>query len=260
MKVVIPAAGRGTRMFPASKSIPKEMLVVTDKPVIDYVVGECIASGFKEIVFVLGPGKESIKDYFENNDMYKGIKFEYIYQKEPLGLGHAVLCAYPYIGNKPFAVALPDVLLKPSNRSFKSMKESFYQDHLSKVMVKDVPWDQISSYGIIDVENKNYFSPGSISKIVNMVEKPLNGEINSNFSAIGRYIFTGNIWNLLCNVNPDSSGEIQLTTAISELYNSCAYYMIGKSYDCGSKVGYINTFIEFSLLNENYKHSIEISS
>ncbi|GEM75295.1 UTP--glucose-1-phosphate uridylyltransferase [Vibrio sagamiensis] len=259
MKVVIPAAGRGTRMLPASKSIPKEMLTVTDKPAIDYVVNECIASGFKEILFVLSPDKTCIKDYFENSPEFKDISFEYIYQNKPLGLGNAVLCAYPYIGNNPFAVALPDVLLKPLNTSFKRMKDMFHQDSISKVMVKDVPWDQVSLYGIIDVESKDSFSPDISSIITNMVEKPKNNEINSNYSAVGRYIFSEDIWGHLCNVRPDISGEVQLTNAIKELERSSAYYMLGKSYDCGSKIGYINTFIDFSISDGNYKNDIEIS-
>ena len=139
------------------------------------------------------------------------------------------------------------------------MKDKYHQDYISKVMVKDVPWDKLSLYGIVDVENKETFSPDIASNIINMVEKPKNNEINSNFSAIGRYIFSEDIWNILCNTSPDVSGEVQLTTAIQELEKSSAYYMLGKSYDCGSKIGYINTFIDFSIANEMYRNNIEFS-
>jgi len=273
-KMVIPVAGLGTRVLPASKVIPKEMLTVVDKPVIQYVIEEAIAAGFTEIILVTRPGKESIQTHFEShaeletalekknktallasvrNMLPDGVHLSTVFQLEPLGLGHAVLCAAHLIGDDDFAVMLPDVLVfNPHGddaEDLKSIVKAFEQNHAAQIMVEAVPDDQVSSYGIVDCGDVE-FQPGHSHDIVAMVEKPPVGEAPSNQSIIGRYVLPARTMELLKETRPGAGGEIQLTDAINELIAEMpvqASSMQGRTYDCGSKLGYLIANIKFGL-------------
>jgi len=273
-KMVIPVAGLGTRVLPASKVIPKEMLTVVDKPVIQYVIEEAIAAGFREIILVTRPGKESIQTHFETHSeleaalAHKGkaallasvrdmlpdnVRLSTVFQHQPLGLGHAVLCAAELIGDDDFAVTLPDVLVFNSDgdhaHDLKAMVQAFKQNHAAQIMVEEVADDKVSSYGIVDCEGVE-FHPGESHNIVAMVEKPPVDEAPSNQSIIGRYILPARTMQLLKDTQPGAGGEIQLTDAIDSLIAEMpvqASSMQGRTYDCGNKLGYLIANIKFGL-------------
>lgn len=278
-KAVIPVAGLGTRMLPATKAIPKEMLPVVDKPLIQYVVQECIAAGIKEIVLVTHSSKNSIENHFDisfelesmlekrvkrqlldevQNICPKDVTIMHVRQGQAKGLGHAVLCARPLVGDAPFAVVLPDVLIDSYDSDLKKdnlahMAALFSSTGISQVMVEPVPMQNVSSYGVADVEG-HQLQAGESVNMTAIVEKPKVEEAPSNLSVVGRYVFTPDIWDALEYTPLGAGDEIQLTDAIAILMKSQsvnAYHIKGRSHDCGNKLGYMQAFVEFGLRDKN---------
>ena len=285
MKAIIPVAGLGTRMLPATKAIPKEMLPIVDKPLIQYVVNEAIAAGIKQIVLVTHSSKNSIENHFDTSfeleatlearvkrqllDEVRAIcppdvTILHIRQGEAKGLGHAIACARPCIGNNPFVVMLPDVLIDDaasdlSKDNLTDMINNFRATANSQVMVEAVPDDQVNKYGIVDCAGKN-LAPGVAQAMVGMVEKPNLEDAPSNQAVVGRYVLSRAIWDILDNTPVGAGGEVQLTDAIAELMNDEtveAYSMIGKSHDCGSKIGYMLANMEYGLRHPEVKGAME---
>jgi UTP--glucose-1-phosphate uridylyltransferase len=275
MKVVIPVAGLGTRMLPATKAIPKEMLPLVDKPLIQYIVDECVSAGIKEIVLVTHASKNAIENHFDKSYELestlekrvkrqllhevqaicpKNVTIMHVRQGEAKGLGHAILCAKPCIGDNPFAVVLPDVILDSYSadqrtENLASMLIRFRESQVSQIMVAPVPDDQVHKYGIADCGGET-INPGDSTKIFNMVEKPETGKAPSNLAVVGRYVLSSKIWDLLARTLPGAGDEIQLTDAIDMLIESDtveAFNMAGKSHDCGDKLGYMKAFVEYGL-------------
>lgn len=284
-KAVIPVAGLGTRMLPATKAIPKEMLPVVDKPLIQYVVSECVAAGIKEIILVTHASKNSIENHFDTSFELettlesrvkrqlleevqsicpKDVTIMHVRQGVAKGLGHAILCAHPLVGDEPFAVVLPDVIIddvasNPKKDNLAEMVARFNTSRVSQIMVEQVPDEDVSKYGIVDLDGVS-LKPGESGKIHDMVEKPPQDEAPSNLSVVGRYVLSGKTWDLLEHTAPGAGGEIQLTDAIAALMKVeqvDAYYMKGKSHDCGSKLGYMKANVEYALrhreLGEEFK-------
>lgn len=278
-KAVIPVAGLGTRMLPATKAIPKEMLPVVDKPLIQYVVQECIAAGIKEIVLVTHSSKNSIENHFDisfelesmlekrvkrqlldevQNICPKDVTIMHVRQGQAKGLGHAVLCARPLVGDAPFAVVLPDVLIDSYDSDLKKdnlahMAALYSSTGISQVMVEPVPMQNVSSYGVADVEG-HQLQAGESVNMTAIVEKPKVEEAPSNLSVVGRYVFTPDIWQALEYTPLGAGDEIQLTDAIAILMKSQpvnAYHIKGRSHDCGNKLGYMQAFVEFGLRDKN---------
>lgn len=278
MKVIIPVAGLGTRMLPATKAIPKEMLTLVDKPLIQYVVSECVAAGVKEIVLVTHSSKNAIENHFDTSYelesmLEKRVKRQlldevrsicprdvtimHVRQGNAKGLGHAVLCGRPLVGNEPFAVVLPDVLLadftaNQKNENLAAMIKRFKETGHSQIMVAPVEPQDVSSYGVADC-NGVEFSGGESAKISRMVEKPKVEEAPSNLAVVGRYVFSAAIWDLLERTPIGVGDEIQLTDAIDMLIEKEiveAFQMTGKSFDCGDKIGYMQAFVEYGLKHE----------
>lgn len=273
-KIVIPVAGLGTRVLPASKVIPKEMLTVVDKPVIQYVIEEAVDAGFKEIILVTRETKKSIEAHFEPHTELEAaleskgktalldsvrdilpadVTISTVFQNEPLGLGHAVLCAAPLIGNDDFAVSLPDVLIfNPGGDHSLDLKagvDAFRQNHAAQIMVETVPDDKVSSYGIVDCGSAE-FHPGESHNIIAMVEKPSLGSAPSNQAIVGRYILPARTLEILKETRPGAGGEIQLTDAIDQLIAEMpvqAISMQGLTLDCGNKLGYLAANIKFGM-------------
>ncbi|MEW9799717.1 UTP--glucose-1-phosphate uridylyltransferase GalU [Alteromonas sp. CYL-A6] len=274
-KAVIPVAGLGTRMLPATKAIPKEMLPVVDKPLIQYVVSECVAAGLKEIILVTHASKNSIENHFDTSfeleaTLEKRVKRQLLEEVQAIipkdvtimhvrqgvasGLGHAILCARPLVGDSPFAVVLPDVIIddaasNPKKDNLAEMVARFNTSRVSQVMVEQVPTEQISKFGIVDLDGRT-IKPGESAKIHKMVEKPPLDEAPSDLAIVGRYVLSEEIWDLLEYTPPGAGGEIQLTDAIDALMKIeqvDAYYMKGKSHDCGSKLGYMKANVEYAL-------------
>jgi UTP--glucose-1-phosphate uridylyltransferase len=266
-KAVFPVAGLGSRFLPATKASPKEMLPIVDKPLIQYAVEEAAAAGITEMVFVTGRNKRAIEDHFDKAyeletelerkgkdvllDMVRsvlpeGVRCIYIRQAEPLGLGHAVLCAQPAIGDEPFAVLLADDLMDSQPPAMARMAQIFTRDGSSLLGVEEVPRDQTQSYGIVTVDEMQE----DTARIHSIVEKPRPAEAPSNLAVIGRYVLTPRIFDLLGEVVPGAGGEIQLTDAISSLLGHervLAVRLPGKRYDCGSKLGYLQASVELGL-------------
>jgi UTP--glucose-1-phosphate uridylyltransferase len=277
-KAVIPVAGLGTRMLPATKAIPKEMLPLVDKPLIQYVVNECAAAGITEIVLVTHSSKNAIENHFDTSfelestletrvkrqllDEVRAITPECVTitsvrQGQAKGLGHAVLCARPLIGDEPFAVVLPDVLIDEYEADLKQenlakMIKLYESSKVSQIMVEAVPQDLVSFYGVVDLQGVDVL-PGDNKPMEAIVEKPKQEEAPSNLAVVGRYILSENIWGLLRLTPPGAGDEIQLTDAIATLIEQeqvDAFYMTGKSHDCGSKLGYMKAFVEYGLRHE----------
>jgi UTP--glucose-1-phosphate uridylyltransferase len=266
-KAVFPVAGLGSRFLPATKASPKEMLPIVDKPLIQYAVEEAAAAGITEMVFVTGRNKRAIEDHFDKAyeletelerkgkdvllDMVRsvlpeGVRCIYIRQAEPLGLGHAVLCAQPAIGDEPFAVLLADDLMDSQPPAMARMAQIFMRDGSSLLGVEEVPRDQTQSYGIVTIDEMQE----DTARIHSIVEKPRPAEASSNLAVIGRYVLTPRIFDLLGEVVPGAGGEIQLTDAISSLLGHervLAVRLPGKRYDCGSKLGYLQASVELGL-------------
>ncbi|QYK00265.1 UTP--glucose-1-phosphate uridylyltransferase GalU [Shewanella psychrotolerans] len=278
MKVVIPVAGLGTRMLPATKAIPKEMLPLVDKPLIQYIVNECVAAGVKEIVLVTHASKNAIENHFDTSyelesTLEKRVKRQlldevqsicpkdvtimHVRQGEAKGLGHAVLCAKPCIGNNPFAVVLPDVILdeytaNQKTENLAAMIKHYKVTQTSQIMVAPVALDEVNKYGIADCGGVD-IAPGESTVIKAMVEKPMIDEAPSNLAVVGRYVLSEKIWDLLARTPAGAGDEIQLTDAIDMLIESDtveAFNMTGKSHDCGDKLGYMAAFVEYGLRNE----------
>ncbi|MFC3679560.1 UTP--glucose-1-phosphate uridylyltransferase GalU [Bacterioplanoides pacificum] len=277
-KAVIPVAGLGTRMLPASKAIPKEMLTLADKPLIQYVVNECAAAGIKEIILVTHSSKNAIENHFDTSFELEttlearvkrqlldeirsitppGVTIMHVRQGQAKGLGHAVLCAKPLVGDVPFAVVLPDVLIDDAaadlnTDNMAAMIREFEQSGLSQILVEPVPQQDVNKYGIVDIDGVQ-LSAGSSAPLTNIVEKPDIKEAPSNLSVVGRYVFPPTIWNILAHTPPGAGDEIQLTDAIFDLMKQQpvhAHAMAGKSHDCGGKLGYMKAFVEYSMRHE----------
>lgn len=284
-KAILPVAGLGTRFLPASKSIPKEMVTVVDRPAIDYVVKEAVAAGIEQIILVTHSSKASIENYFDRNfelektleqkqkfDLLKEIKdilpphvsVVSVRQPQPLGLGHAVLCAKSIVGNDDFAVLLPDVLVKdvdPTN-DLSLMIQRFNETHASQIMVEAVPDHLVDQYGIVDVASVP--NEGQSVVMQGIVEKPAVGSAPSNLSVVGRYILPAEIMQLLEQTPKGAGNEIQLTDAIAMLQQTNtveAYRMKGQTFDCGSKLGYLKAVLHYGVdhptLGEAFKALIQ---
>jgi UTP--glucose-1-phosphate uridylyltransferase len=274
-KAVIPVAGLGTRMLPATKAIPKEMLPIVDKPLIQYIVNECIAAGITEIVLVTHSSKNAIENHFDKSFELettlenrvkrqlldeiqaicpKGVTIMHVRQGEAKGLGHAVLKARPIIGNEPFVVVLPDVILDDATADLKTenlaaMLRRYNDNGHSQIMVEPVPMELVSSYGVVDCGGVE-FAAGESKPMTAVVEKPPIDEAPSNLAVVGRYVLSENIWDLLEFTPPGAGDEIQLTDAIASLMKLEtveAFHMTGKSHDCGSKLGYMKANVEYGM-------------
>lgn len=271
-KVVIPVAGLGTRVLPASKAIPKEMLTVVDKPVIQHVVEEAIDAGFREIILVTRSGKQAIEDHFDhhyeleheltrkgkhdlraavNDTIPADVEIVSVRQPQALGLGHAVLCASHIVGDKDFAVILPDMVIDnpDGKRDLTAMAKRYAESGKGQIMVESVPEDQVQRYGIVDCGGINV-EAGSTAEIKGMVEKPDVADAPSNLAIVGRYILPARVMELLKTTQPGAGGEIQLTDALLELTEESpleAYNMRGKIYDCGNKAGLLQANLALGL-------------
>ncbi|MDQ3796384.1 MAG: UTP--glucose-1-phosphate uridylyltransferase GalU [Pseudomonadota bacterium] len=267
-KAVFPVAGLGTRFLPATKANPKEMLPVVDKPLIQYAAEEAVAAGIDVLIFVTGRSKRSIPDHFDKayelevelkthnkrkmlslvrEILPANVSCVYIRQAEALGLGHAVLCARPVVGNEPFAVILADDLIYNDVDGCLSQMVDIYKEHgCGLIGVQAVPKDDVHSYGIVEGEAVG----DRLWKINSMVEKPQPSETSSNIAVVGRYILTPSIFDLLTHVKKGAGGEIQLTDAIARQLQHeevLAYEFLGKRYDCGNKLGYLEATVEYAL-------------
>lgn len=264
-KAIIPAAGLGTRFLPATKAQPKEMLPIVDKPAIQFIIEEAIASGIEEILIITGRNKRSIEDHFDRSlelemqlksqgkyDMLKlieeisNITIHFIRQKEAKGLGHAVLCAKQFVGNEPFAVLLGDDLVDASVPCLSQLID-VYEDLGGSVLgVQRVPKDKVSSYGIVE---PRAIKP-NIWQALNLIEKPEPGEAPSDLAVLGRYILDPDIFTILEHTEPGRGGEIQLTDAICELASKksvYAYNFYGRRYDISDKEGFLEATVEYAL-------------
>ncbi|ENV76628.1 MULTISPECIES: UTP--glucose-1-phosphate uridylyltransferase GalU [Acinetobacter] len=270
-KAILPVAGLGTRFLPASKSIPKEMVTVVDRPAIEYVVREAVAAGIEQIILVTHSSKASIENYFDRNfelettleqkkkfDLLKeitdivppNVSVVSVRQPKPLGLGHAVLCAKSIVGNNDFAVLLPDVLVKAKSEQndLARMIQRFDETHAAQIMVEAVPDDLVDQYGIVDVATIP--EEGQSQIMQGIVEKPAVGAAPSNLSVVGRYVLPAKIMQLLEQTPKGAGNEIQLTDAIAMLQESEqveAYRMQGQTFDCGSKLGYLKAILHYGI-------------
>lgn len=284
-KAILPVAGFGTRFLPASKAIPKEMVTVVDRPVVEYVVKEAVKAGITEIILVTHSSKASIENYFdrnfelettlENKKKYDllaeitnivpdNVKIIAVRQPAPLGLGHAVLCAKSIVGDDDFVVLLPDVLIKNSDayHDLTTMIERFNESKAAQIMVEAVPDHLVDQYGIVDVANIP--SEGQSSVMQGIVEKPAVADAPSNLSVVGRYILPAKIMELLEKTPKGAGNEIQLTDAIAMLQKTDvieAYRMQGQTFDCGSKLGYLKAVlhygVEHPVLGDDFKSMIK---
>ena len=274
MKAVIPVAGLGTRMLPATKAIPKEMLPLVDKPLIQYIVNECVRAEIKEIVLVTHSSKNAIENHFDTSfeleaTLEKRVKRQlldevrsicpedvtvmHVRQGEAKGLGHAIMCAEPLVGDAPFAVILPDVILDEysadqSSENLAAMIARFKDTQTSQIMLEAVAQQDVSKYGIADI-NGEQIEPGQSAVIKSMVEKPKVEDAPSNLAVVGRYVLSHNIWPLLRKTPIGAGGEIQLTDAIDMLIAQEAveaFRMSGISHDCGDKLGYLKAFVRYA--------------
>jgi len=271
-KAVIPVAGLGTRFLPATKAQPKEMLPIVDKPVIQYIVEEAVKAGIRQIIFVTGKHKRAIEDHFDTNfeleyslekkgkeELLKLVRevtnlaeIVYVRQKEPLGLGHAILTAEPAVGNEPFAVLLGDDIMVSDTPAIKQLIDVFDKYRCTVLGVQEVPKEDVSKYGIVggkEVEE-------GVFKVDTLVEKPSIEEAPSNFAITGRYILTPGIFEALKKTPPGKGGEIQLTDGIEKLGMKEALYakiMEGKRYDTGNKLGFLIATVDFALMRDDLK-------
>ncbi len=266
-KAVFPVAGLGTRFLPATKASPKEMLPIVDKPLIQYAAEEAIAAGATELIFITGRNKRSIEDHFDNAseleasleasgktemlDLLKAIlpshvSCIFIRQPKALGLGHAVLCAKPVVGDSPFSVILADDLIDANPPVMQQMADIYARKQCSVLGVEDVLPSETASYGIVDA----FKIEDNLLQLKSIVEKPQPADAPSTLAVVGRYILTPKIFDCLEKVKPGKGGEIQLTDGIADLMqyeNILAYRFAGKRYDCGSKLGFMKANVEFAL-------------
>ena len=268
-KAVMPVAGLGTRLLPATKCIPKEMMPVVDRPAIQYVVDEALEACIEHIVFVTGRNKGAIEDYFDRayelevtlrdkrkNDLLAKITSElptagetsFVRQQVPLGLGHAIWCARDVIGNEPFAILLPDVLVKSKTSCLAQMVQAYDKVGGNIIAVDAVPMERVSSYGVIAPKSRD----GNLIEMSGMVEKPPQEDAPSNLKITGRYILQPQIWKLLEDQAAGAGGEIQLTDAMARLMETQAFHALeyeGEDYDCGSKIGYFEANLAHAIDN-----------
>mgnify|MGYP005847968721 FL=1 len=270
-KAVIPAAGYGTRFLPVTKAIPKEMIPIVDKPVIQYIVEEALQSGIEEILIITGHGKRAIEDHFDTNiDLelqlrqqgkdqllhlvqdISSINIHYIRQKHMRGLGDAIRCAESFIDNEPFAVLLgDDVVYNPEQPALKQMMDAFSRLGATMLGCQEVPQELVSRYGIVQGQPTD---DDRVVKLINMVEKPAVDEAPSRLAALGRYILTPDIFEILRRVQPGKGGEIQLTDALRLMADReavYAYTFSGRSYDTGNKLGFLKATVEYALRRED---------
>lgn len=275
-KAIIPAAGLGTRFLPATKAQPKEMLPIVDKPTIQYIIEEAIASGIEDILIITGRGKRAIEDHFDksfeleeelrkkgNEELLAQVReisnlvdIHYIRQKEPKGLGHAIYCAKAFIGNEPFAVLLGDDIVDAQTPCLKQMINAYDEYHTSILGVQQVDWNDVSKYGIVagkQIDDRIY-------KVKTLVEKPDREQAPSNIAILGRYIINPTIFHYLERATPGKGGEIQLTDALCSLAAvepMYAYDFIGRRYDVGNKLGFLQATVEFALKREDLRDDFE---
>ncbi len=270
-KAVLPVAGLGTRFLPATKAIPKEMLTVVDKPLIQYAVEECIASGIEHVIFVTGRSKDAIENHFDFSpelesfleqrgkpelaklvhSIGEGIQFSYTRQSEALGLGHAVLCAAELVGDEPFAVLLGDVIMEGAIPATKELVEIYEATGCGVIHVERVPRERVHMYGIIDAKpEKNSKWGEKVLRVKNLVEKPSPEKAPSNLGVTGRYVLPPEIFGYLKTTKPGTGGEIQLTDGLCRLAEdnkmlACIYD--GKTHDAGDKLGFLEATVDFGL-------------
>lgn len=265
-KAIIPAAGLGTRFLPATKAQPKEMLPIVDKPTIQFIIEEAIASGIEEILIITGRNKKCIEDHFDKSielemelekngksellelvrDISDMVDIHYIRQKEPRGLGHAIYCAKTFVGNEPFAVMLGDDVVDSEVPCLKQLIDCYSEYNTSILGVQRVPENQVDKYGIVN----GRFIEDRVYKVNDLVEKPLPEEAPSNIAILGRYIITPEIFTHIENTPPGKGGEIQLTDALKSLITRevmYAYEFEGKRYDVGDKLGFLQATTEYAL-------------
>lgn len=275
-KAVIPAAGLGTRFLPATKAQPKEMLPIVDKPTIQYIIEEAVESGIEDIIIVTGRSKRAIEDHFDKSvelemllertgkhemleiveNISNLVDIHYVRQKEPLGLGHAVLCAKKFIGNEPFAVLLGDDIVDSEVPALKQMIDQYNGVQSSILGCNEVPRSEVNKYGIVNYSEKS----GDLYKVESLVEKPEIEEAPSTQAIVGRYILSPAIFELLEDVSPDKKGEIQLTDAIDRLLGKesiYSYILKGNRYDVGDKFGFLQASIDFALKRPDLKDKLE---
>lgn len=284
-KAVIPAAGMGTRFLPATKAQPKEMLPIVDKPTIQYVIEEAAAAGIEDILIITGRNKRAIEDHFDRSielelmlrekekleELNKIVAISdlanifYIRQKEPLGLGHAVLCARHFVGNEPFAVLLGDDVVHAKVPCIAQMATLYEEKENSILGVQKVGWDNVHKYGIVNTGSRDgsHFSSGngngngngsSVVRVKELTEKPSRAEAKSDLAVLGRYIIDPQIFPILENTIPGSGGEIQLTDALNTLAKQqpvWAYTFEGRRYDVGDRLGFLEATIEFAMRRED---------
>lgn len=284
-KAIIPVAGLGTRMLPATKAIPKEMLPIVDKPIIQFIVEECVLAGFDEIIFITHSSKYSIENHFDvsfeleatldkrvKRSLLKSVKsisklnvtIHSVRQGEAKGLGHAILCAKTIIQGEPFAIILPDMLIDGSNRSnnLSLMKKEFERSGNSSILLSQVQKKNLSKYGIVKLDKrkigKKIKSNGFITKIV---EKPKKDNAPSNLFVVGRYIFDNSLLKELELSTPDKNGEIQLTSAIEKFIKKNkdveGFFLEGKVFDCGEKFGYLKAIFNFGVKDQSIGKEIK---
>ena len=284
-KAVIPVAGLGTRMLPATKAIPKEMLPIADKPLIQYIVEECAAAGIKDVILVTHSSKNSIENHFDTSFELEatlekrvkrqlldevqaicppGINIMHVRQGVAKGLGHAIFSARRLVGDEAFAVVLPDVLIDNAacdlhKDNLAEMVDRFDATGISQIMVETVPEEDVNNYGVVDIDGYPLAIKESVS-IKAIVEKPAVVEAPSNFAVVGRYVFSADLWAILEETPPGVGDEIQLTDAIDMMMKEKevqAYYMKGKSHDCGNKLDYMKAFVEYSRRHEEFGAEFE---
>lgn len=277
-KAIFPVAGLGTRFLPATKSVPKEIMTLVDRPLIQYAIDEARAAGITDFIFVTSKGKSALEDYFDTapeleSTLRKAGKTElldrlkttnmdsgaiaYIRQHRPLGLGHAVWCARRLIGDEPFAVILPDDVIAGETPCLKQMVEAYQETGGSMVAAMEVPDTDTSSYGILDVQNVS----GRLATVGGMVEKPKTGTAPSNLAVIGRYILSPAVLDNLGKIDRGAGGELQLTDAIaaeiSQGRDVFGYRFEGQRFDCGSKLGFLQATVSFGLSRSEFGEDFE---
>ncbi|CUH64886.1 UTP--glucose-1-phosphate uridylyltransferase [Thalassovita gelatinovora] len=275
-KAIFPVAGLGTRFLPATKSVPKEIMTLVDRPLIQYAIDEARAAGIKEFIFVTSRGKSALEDYFDHShqleselrkkgktELLEALKetnmdsgeIAYVRQHKALGLGHAVWCARRLIHNEPFAVILPDDVIAAEKPCLQQMIEAYAETGGSMVAAMEVPPEKASAYGVLDVKE----DMGSVVSVNNMVEKPAPGEAPSNLAVIGRYILSPNVLKTLNKKETGTGGEIQLTDAIAKEIEGDGVYGFrfrGQRFDCGSKAGFLQATVSFGLSRDDLKDEL----
>ena len=267
-KAIFPVAGLGTRFLPATKAIPKEIMTLVDRPLIQYAIDEARAAGIREFIFVTARGKSALEDYFDaapqleaalrskgKSDLLKTLKatnmesgaIAYIRQQKAQGLGHAVWCARRLVGNEPFAVILPDDVIAGDTPCLKQMVDAYQETGGNMVAAMEVARERTSAYGILDVAE----DMGALVRVKGMVEKPAAAEAPSNLAVIGRYILTPEVMNSLNQLKKGAGGEIQLTDAIAQQPDIYGLRFKGERYDCGSKQGFLQATVAFGLARED---------